>query len=169
MSQPIEKIIGVCQDRIADRLWEMNDELKVGDSPIEKILFLALFGCVKFTLTEFGDVRLSETGDHARLHAPRQRDCLYVTPQAPVQQYRLDFLVEVFDGEGWLKLAVECDGHDFHEKTKKQAARDKARDRIIVTEGYTLFRFTGSEIYADPMKCAEQIVDWAERNYWRRG
>lgn len=44
-------------------------------------------------------------------------------------------------------LAVECDGHDFHEKTKEQARRDKSRDRILISHGIHTIRFTGSEIF----------------------
>ena len=163
---PIEKIIAGCQAKVSDQLWELSDDFEIGDSPIEKILFIALYGCVKHSMTEFSDVLLVLPKSSSS--RPRERDCLYVTPQSPVQNYRLDFLVEVFDGLAWTRLAVECDGHNFHEKTKKQAARDKARDRVIGMEGYTLFRFTGSEIYADPIKCAEQIIEWAQRQYWRK-
>jgi hypothetical protein len=54
-------------------------------------------------------------------------------------------------------IAVECDGHDFHEKTKEQAAADKARDREIVAAGITVLRFTGSEIWKDAEKCAQEV------------
>ncbi|MDQ3254286.1 MAG: endonuclease domain-containing protein [Acidobacteriota bacterium] len=51
-------------------------------------------------------------------------------------------------------LIVECDGHDFHEKRKEQAAKDKRRDRILQSLGYRVFRFTGSEIHNDAIACA---------------
>ena len=63
--------------------------------------------------------------------------------------YRADFLIPVFDVallEG-MTFIIECDGHDFHEKTKEQAIKDKKRDRNFVTAGYVVMRFTGSEIY----------------------
>jgi very-short-patch-repair endonuclease len=62
-----------------------------------------------------------------------------------------------------IKVAIECDGHDFHEKTKEQAARDKARDRAITAEGYTLLRFTGSEIWANALACASECLSIASR------
>lgn len=61
------------------------------------------------------------------------------------------------------KVIVECDGHEFHERTKEQAAKDRARDRASVMGGYDVFRFTGSELWRDPMGCAEQVVDWGIR------
>lgn len=56
----------------------------------------------------------------------------------------------------WVSLVVECDGHDFHEKTKEQAKRDKSRDRDLQAAGITVLRFTGSEIYNDINQC---IID----------
>jgi len=46
-----------------------------------------------------------------------------------------------------IRLVVECDGHDFHEKTKEQAKRDKQRDRKLVMDGVLVLRYSGSEIY----------------------
>lgn len=52
---------------------------------------------------------------------------------------------------------VECDGHDYHEKTKEQAAHDRSRDRVFQSEGIPIFRFTGSEIHKDPRGCLNEI------------
>jgi len=57
------------------------------------------------------------------------------------------------------KIIVECDGHDFHEKTKVQAAHDKRRDRILQSLGYKVFRFTGSEIHNNAISCALEVFD----------
>lgn len=67
--------------------------------------------------------------------------------------YRIDF---AFFSD-LRRYAVELDGHDFHERTKHQAARDKSRDRALTANGWTCLRFAGSEVYADPVACAEQI------------
>lgn len=81
-----------------------------------------------------------------------------IKPQHAVGSYRLDFAVKFRDAEEIEHfIAVECDGHDFHEKTKKQAAHDKKRDRYLQREGYKVLRFTGSEIYADPVACAKEV------------
>jgi very-short-patch-repair endonuclease len=71
--------------------------------------------------------------------------------------YRLDFLIEIAMDSKTHKFAVECDGHDFHEKTKEQARRDKKRDRDLASDGYTVLRFTGSEIHKNPAKCVGEI------------
>lgn len=83
--------------------------------------------------------------------------------QAPVGDYRLDFLLTVETARGLSLLAVECDGHDFHERTKEQAARDRSRDRDLLARGIRVMRFTGSEIHACAWKCAGQVWMMAYR------
>lgn len=59
-------------------------------------------------------------------------------------------------------VLVECDGHDWHERTPQQAARDRSRDReILLKAGVPVIRFTGSEIVRDPDGCAKEVVDIA--------
>lgn len=76
--------------------------------------------------------------------------------------YRVDFLIEVAeelsmtDEEEIFFLVVELDGHDFHERTKEQAQRDKERDRNLTRAGYKVMRFTGSEVYANVKSQLEQ-------------
>jgi very-short-patch-repair endonuclease len=85
---------------------------------------------------------------------------LIVTQQERVGNYRADFLFQLKNEAGDLKrLVVEVDGHDFHERTKAQAAHDKARDRWMAGNGYDVIRFTGSEVWANPFKCALDIAD----------
>lgn len=95
-----------------------------------------------------------------------------VEPQVNMGPYRVDFFVTLTreyategDKTAWYgaRVIVECDGHDFHEKTKEQAARDKERDRFLQTvAGHTVLHFTGSEIWKDVFKCATEVVDCLE-------
>jgi very-short-patch-repair endonuclease len=83
-----------------------------------------------------------------------------VSPQFPAGRYRVDFAIFDLSEEGKPKLiVVECDGHDYHERTKEQATRDRRRDRFFTQRGIRFLRFTGSEIWADPIACIEQIED----------
>jgi hypothetical protein len=59
-------------------------------------------------------------------------------------------------------LAIEIDGHEFHERTKEQAQADRSRDRLLLRCGVPVVRFTGSEVHADPMGCAREAFDLAE-------
>lgn len=70
---------------------------------------------------------------------------IYFQTQQKIDNYIVDFLVTSdFSKE---KIIIECDGHDFHEKTKEQAQHDKERDRFLTSKGYIILRYTGSEIY----------------------
>jgi hypothetical protein len=100
-----------------------------------------------------------------------------ITPQAQINDMRVDFLVELHSEEEGnelsyrcldvevpdpivSRLVVECDGHDFHEKTKEQASRDKERDRFLKIGGYEVFRYAGTDIFNRPMECAQEAVNF---------
>lgn len=107
---------------------------------------------------------------------PESYSTLYVTPQAHLGKYRIDFhfryvelaivksVADKWD-QKWCssETYVECDGHDFHERTKAQAKKDRARDRRIQDMGFPILRFTGSELWADPTDCAEQLLKFLRR------
>jgi very-short-patch-repair endonuclease len=81
-----------------------------------------------------------------------------IFPQARIGKYSVDLLVCRGGVPQPNVLAIECDGHDFHEKTKEQARHDKQRDRHILAAGISTVRFTGSEIWRDPDSCAREAV-----------
>ena len=83
----------------------------------------------------------------------------YFRCQQRFRDYRLDFLFKLCLQGDYRLLAVECDGHEFHERTKEQAARDRSRDRVLVEAGVPVIRFTASEIYCDPQNCADEVVN----------
>lgn len=62
-------------------------------------------------------------------------------------------------GRGGVRIAIECDGHDFHERTPEQAQRDKSRDRFLSEQGWIVLRFTGREITRDARSCALQAIN----------
>lgn len=78
-----------------------------------------------------------------------------LTPQFKRQRCRHDFLIT------GTKIIVEVDGHNYH-STKKQRAADAERDREAMLDGYTTIRFTGSEVYHAPVKCAEKLLSIVE-------
>lgn len=59
-----------------------------------------------------------------------------------------------------LKLIIECDGHDYHEKTKEQIRKDNQREYDLKMAGYDVLHFSGSQIYRDPIKCAQDTFDY---------
>lgn len=137
------------------------------ESPIEELLMAALYA--QHTLCEY---RLDFMGGKNLPAEPYFDRAAFIYAQIPIGPYRADFVIHdatlPFDMAAPRVMIVECDGHDFHEKTKEQARRDKQRDRFLVSKGYKLLRFTGSEIWADPEKCADEIIDeLAANDDWR--
>ena len=48
------------------------------------------------------------------------------------------------------RLVVECDGYAYH-SDKSAVSNDSARDRLLQSYGFQVFRFSGSEIVSDPI------------------
>jgi very-short-patch-repair endonuclease len=103
----------------------------------------------------------------------------WIEPQRKISvdghNYRADFLITYKTRKPLttrLRIVIEIDGHDFHEKTKEQALRDKSRDRLMAREGYVVMRFTGSEIFNDPQNAAAEVWHFLhkfERQYMEEG
>lgn len=143
-----------------------NDEL-LGycESPIEELLGYPLSGqLMRFALRGWS-VRVVT----AQKGLPEPFPKLAAYPQAPVlgdsgREYRADYAILVNGGTPSERLiVVECDGHEFHERTKAQASRDRSRDRDLQAAGHLVCRFTGSEIWKDAFECSEHIRREIER------
>lgn len=80
--------------------------------------------------------------------------------QASVGKYVSDFIISYKSAEDTRFVSIECDGHEFHERTKEQATHDRKRDRIFQAEGLPVFRFTGREIVNDAARCAREIEEF---------
>jgi hypothetical protein len=115
----------------------------------------------------------------------RFRRTFYLAPQVQSGAYRVDFQVKPYGGGGgpschggtgtWChacppdsvdcvgfpKIAIELDGHEFHEKTKEQVTARNARDRALLADGWTVLRFSGSEFYGNPLACIRQVWEHA--------
>lgn len=145
------------------------------ESPIEKQMAVALFFAqwpVNSYTCSYSPVRygtdfpclMGKTWDHNSVEIPESLwETVIIAPQQVIGNYRADLLVLFVDRfydqrSPIIKAVVECDGHDFHERTKEQAARDKKRDREMQAMGYHVFRFTGSEIFNNADKCAADVV-----------
>jgi very-short-patch-repair endonuclease len=88
-----------------------------------------------------------------------------LTPQHEVivdgLTYRLDFSVTRPSSN--LKIAIELDGHQFHERTPEQARKDKGRERVITRQGYIFHRFAGGEVMRSPKKCVNEVEDLIQK------
>lgn len=132
-------------DFIHTHLYGLETYLSDCKSPIE-ILFWFAFELMQYDI--FGD------------------SMMWLMPQFEVptakHNYYVDFAV---DGVSGLNIAIECDGHDFHEKTKEQVAHDNERDYNLKMAGWDILHFSGSQIYNAPFKCARQTINYVVEEY----
>jgi hypothetical protein len=120
------------------------------ESPIEE-LFLA-FLCAAPSSTSGGGftwIRSETTDEPVGIWSNGAR----LFQQLRVCSSRVDFAIM---SEDLAPVAIELDGHEFHERTKEQAARDKSKDRMIQESDWKILRFTGSEIWNKTMACADE-------------
>lgn len=167
----------VLHDRSYDSWMTLVDLFQVCESPIERLFIGAFIAGAKFRMQSVGIHLHKHDMDLVCLDGARAE--YQVQPQKVIGEFRVDFLItqeitpkpnEKPPANGDLarletRLVVECDGHNYHEKTKEQASRDKARDRTLQTCGFRVFRFSGSDIWQDPMKCSDECLDFLMREY----
>lgn len=60
-------------------------------------------------------------------------------------------------------LVIECDGYDFHQKTKEQVIRDNERELALKFAGFDVIRFSGSQIYRNPLKCVDDAYKYIQK------
>lgn len=86
-------------------------------------------------------------------------------------RYRLDrAFVEDPEGELPVRVAVELDGHAFHERTPEQVAARNTRDADLLASGWFVLHFSWHQVMADPFSCvrAADAAVWRERVRVRR-
>ena len=76
------------------------------------------------------------------------------------KKYYVDLYFEIDSWTENVGVVVECDGYEFHQKSKKQVEYDNEREYEIKKCGFDILRFSGSKIYNDPFKCANDIFDY---------
>lgn len=139
-------------------LGDVESVLNATESPIEAALAIGMFNAVH-SAGEIDWCLNSRQAYFAKGLHPR----LQIAPQYQIESYRVDFAIYQLHHYGRVtRMIIECDGHDFHERTKAQAARDRKRDRDLLMLGWKVLRFTGSEIHKDRDACAQNIFEFIE-------
>ncbi len=143
----IEMVEDILKQKALEVEWSLSEINSKFGSPIERKLYLAILNVKSKKDLDFRIFRQKSFNLNQK-------------------KYIADFYIEQ-DLEAGIKfkLIVECDGHDFHEKTKEQSQRDKERDRNFILAGIHVMRFTGMEIYKNPLKCAEEIYKFFNKKY----
>lgn len=135
--------------------------IKEIDSPIEKIMGAALF----FTTDGYNRLIFSDSESFIEENRklaeidPKHWGTSFAS-QVKIDKYKVDFLLATVCMGRVFFTAIECDGHDYHERTKQQASRDKKRDRFLIGKNIPTLRFTGSDLYNNSEECLEEITDY---------
>lgn len=95
---------------------------------------------------------ISFAGEGSPYGKPGGDSLIDVAQQVSIAGYRCDFVFTIrwHRGGKARRVAVECDGHRFHDRTKEQASSDRRRDRKLLASGVPTLRYTYSDITADP-------------------
>lgn len=105
-------------------------------SPIEMVLMVSLI-CVGLTNNLKGKIE--------------------VFPQYHIGDYRVDFCVKSKNHS----IVVECDSQAFHDRSEKERAYEKKKDRYLQKNNYKVFRFTGRDILSNPLAIANEVISFA--------
>lgn len=119
-----------------------------------------------------------EAGVTASTYAYQEKDSPDLIPERWVEcssgrKYRVDFalgfrqpdlpLAAERAGVTFAKIAVELDGHEFHERTPQQVEKRNQRDRELLADGWQVLHFSGTEIHRKPVNCVAIIVQAYDR------
>jgi very-short-patch-repair endonuclease len=163
MSGGIQKLGEQLAEVAASDAWMAYENWKIGmESPIERLLFIGMYSIVPANEMSAMPLMFCEIINQDRIHPKqeeriRQHGTLLIQLQHRLLDWPADFVLSC-PSISSKKVIVECDGHDFHERTKEQAARDRSRDRATQAAGHIMLRYTGSEIYRDPLGCARNAL-----------
>ncbi len=132
-----------------DVMMRIADNCEWIKSPIEQILLVAISICnVKYKRNFQFDVQHEIDIDDKKYIAD-----FYV---------EYDEWVNVFLRKDF-KLIIECDGFEYHHLTKKQVNYDYERENNLKLNGYDVIRFSGTQIYNEPIECAMKITEYIKK------
>ena len=118
------------------------DEDLIKMSPIEQIMYIA-FKIFEFNFCAEFPISFDLTNQYEISYRSKK--------------YKADFLISsmIMNGIEYRcekPIIIECDGYDSHH-TKEQRNYDIERENNLKTRGYSIMRFTGSQIFKNPYDC----------------
>jgi hypothetical protein len=146
---------------VACKLWGLVD------SPTELLFGLALFERLS-TYYERWPCWIYSQEEYAELlHTPdlkNRRGSFAIVPQLAYEVVgRVDFAIFIPGlTHNFPLVIIECDGHEFHERTVEQASKDRKRDREFQKYGIPVLRFTGTDIVRTSAELAEEVAEFLD-------
>jgi len=135
---------------------------RVVTHPLQKIVGYALLGMGYYS----GDEVILTTEEREFHFLELRPQVFTVKPNAKSNDAWADFalslrMVSGYDDEGnpsgpVSQLFVLCDLEDSYEKDRAQLKREQQAEKRLRASGVDVVRFSKSEIWADPMRCADK-------------
>lgn len=141
------------------KLWGLTG------SPTESILTLALFNKLSHCYEGWLCWVYSEHEYQQALAQSRINGGSFVlVPQWSVKQVGLVDLAVFVPGLDPRRpiVVIECDGHQFHERTPEQASKDRRRVRALQRLGIFVYPFTGTDVVRSSEESAQEIVEFVD-------
>jgi len=129
------------------------------ESPIEAVAFLGL--CASLAIAEI-PLLVTKAGEVPKLPVLDDRMVVsQIALQEPADKYRIDIALHFNCRMGRNlyrhNVAIECDGFEYH-SSPLQRAHDDAKERDLLASGFSVFRFTGREIWNDAQRCTQETT-----------
>lgn len=163
----IKDIVELAEDRVR-YTYDLLPKRGV-ESPIERYFYIALAeACLYMSSSPRGTVLPVAWATKSVEEQELVKGRIHIWAQYRALDWPADFVLGTISATGRKCFAIiECDGHDFHERTKEQAARDRDRDRPVQEMGWRIMRFTGSELYREPIiHVIQSVLDgWATKEW----
>lgn len=154
----INQEVGELFAQHADISWFQAEQFT--ESPIETAFAVAFEWVCRYYFMDFYIQKDGLLLDAENLHNG-SNSWVYMEPQAKISEFRVDFLITFSTGHRkHQNMIVECDGHNFHDRTPEQASRDRERDRSLTSSGYRVYRFTGTDLNRRPIECVTELAEF---------
>ena len=94
-------------------------------------------------------------------------DGMHLTIQPKFTNIRVDGRSIRCDALVWIpadptfKVVLECDGYEYH-SDRPRFTTDRRRDRVLAAHGYKVMRFSGAEVFENPIAAATEAYDFLQ-------
>lgn len=142
------------------------------ESPLEQKFLLALLreytkNCINTGKELFGGnitIWDNEIVDIKTFYPPNyeiENSNIFLFINPTIGKYRPDIVFSNLEGK---KIIFELDSYQYH-NTKNKLTEDKIRERNLHKDGYKIYRFSGTEIYKNPTKVAQEALEIIKQEY----
>jgi very-short-patch-repair endonuclease len=157
-----EQRFNVAMSRARDRMYLVRSvrEEQLNPNDLKAKVLRHFRDPMKGTKRPQGDMARLCDSDFERAVLGRLLERGYrVTPQVGAMGYKIDLVVE---GEGDRRLAIECDGDQYH--GPERWADDMARQRVLERVGWRFWRCWASSFTIDPDGCMADLFSMLDQS-----